>query len=262
MNMNYIETYQNSSPDYNEPLVLFSENDHQIYWLGIPENTAFRSNTYLIKSGSEAIIVDPGHRAYFDQVVKRVSSIIAPERVSGMILCHQDPDVGASMVDWLKVNPSMKVISSPRTNVLLPYYGGGRYSFYDVVEQPVYRFESGHEIEFFEAPFLHFAGAFVSFDRSSQSLFSGDIWAAIQTEWQLVVGDFELHEAYLDMFHLDYMSSNIACRGFVEKVRHLPTRAILPQHGSIISHRDVLAALNYLEQIQCGTDIAYPHLGR
>jgi flavorubredoxin len=260
MSINLIEKYRTSAPEYDEALLLFSDNGHQVYWLGIPEDTAFRSNTYLIKSADEAIIVDPGHRAYFDRVFERVSKIIDPEHVSGLILCHQDPDVAASMLDWLNVNPDIKIISSPRTNVLLPYYGGGEYAFHDVVEQPVYRFISGHEIEFIEAPFLHFAGAFASFDRSSQFLFSGDVWAAIQMNWQLVVNDFEEHQTYLNMFHLDYMASNIACKGFVEKVRPLSPKAILPQHGSIIDSGDVAAALDYLDQIQCGTDIIYPHL--
>jgi len=260
MSGNIIEKYRDSSPDYGDAILLYADNSHEVYWLGIPEDTAFRSNTYLIKSGDEAIIVDPGHRSYFDRVFKRVSHIIDPSHVSGLILCHQDPDVAASMFDWLNVNPDLKIMSSPRTNVLLPYYGGGEYTFYNVVEEPVYRFSSGHEIEFVEAPFLHFAGAFASFDRTSQFLLSGDIWAAIQTDWKLVVDNFDEHQTYLDIFHLDYMASNIACKGFVEKVRPLSPKAILPQHGSIIIGDDVKAALDYLDEIQCGTDIVYPHL--
>jgi flavorubredoxin len=260
MSNNIIEKYRNSSPDYNDAILLFSDNSHEIYWLGIPEHTAFRSNTYLIKSGDEGIIVDPGHRAYFGRVFERVKKIMDPSQISGLILCHQDPDVAASMTDWLNVKPDMKIISSPRTHVLLPYYHDGDYAPYDVVEQPVYRFSSGHEIEFIEAPFLHFAGAFVTYDRTSQFLLSGDIWAAIQMDWQLIVNDFEEHQTYLDMFHIDYMASNIACKGFVEKIRPLSLKTILPQHGSIIGGDDVMAALDYLDQLQCGTDIIYPHL--
>lgn len=260
MSKSLIEKHSTSSPDENDAILLFSEDSHEIYWLGIPEHTAFRSNTYLIKSGDEGIIVDPGHRAYFSRVFERVRKIMDPSQISGLILCHQDPDVAASMTDWLNINPDLKIISSPRTHILLPYYNDGEYTHYDVVEQTVYRFSSGHEIEFIEAPFLHFAGAFVSFDRTSQFLLSGDIWGAIQMDWQLVVNDFEEHQTYLDMFHIDYMASNIACKGFVEKIRPLSPKALLPQHGSIIGGNNVKAALDYLDQLQCGTDIAYPHL--
>jgi len=45
------------------------------------------------------------------------------KRIAAIILCHHDPDVSTSVVDWLDINPAMKVISTPRTHVLLPHYG-------------------------------------------------------------------------------------------------------------------------------------------
>jgi len=83
------------------PTVLFSDGRHAVYWLGITDETAFRCNTYLIRDGDEVVLVDPGNRTYFGQVKSRVGQIVAPEKVTGIILSHQDPDVGASMVDWL-----------------------------------------------------------------------------------------------------------------------------------------------------------------
>jgi flavorubredoxin len=64
----------------------------------------------------------------------------------------------------------------------------------------------------------------------------------------------------LDLFHKDYMASNIATRGFVNRIKGLPIRAILPQHGSIIVGEDVARALDYLATLKCGLDIIYPEL--
>ncbi|MEW8538768.1 MAG: hypothetical protein AB2565_02875 [Candidatus Thiodiazotropha endolucinida] len=61
MKGNHIAEYRDVDPDTERPVLLYSDEVHEIYWLGIPEHTAFRSNIYLIKSGEEAIIVDPGH---------------------------------------------------------------------------------------------------------------------------------------------------------------------------------------------------------
>ncbi|MCU7905729.1 MAG: MBL fold metallo-hydrolase [Candidatus Thiodiazotropha sp. (ex Epidulcina cf. delphinae)] len=257
---NHIAEYRDTNPDTQNPVLLYSHDGHEIYWLGIPEHAAFRSNIYLIKSGEEALIVDPGHQAYFEKTRGRVAQVMDPDQVCGLIICHQDPDVAASMTDWLRINPKLQVLTSPRTQVLLPYYGAEGYRWYDVVEEPVFTFSNGKGIRFVEAPFLHFAGAFTSYDETSGFLLSGDIWAAIQMEWCLIVADFEAHQSVLDLFHLDYMASNIACRGFVEKIRQYQINAILPQHGSIIDSENVPAALSYLESVTCGTDIAYPHL--
>ncbi len=262
MSGNFISTHQKITPDSYQPVILYRQDDHEIYWLGIPEHKAFRSNTYLIKSGNQALLVDPGHRAYFTKVLERVKQIIDPQQLSGLVLCHQDPDVAASMFDWLQLKPDLPVLASPRTHVLLPYYGKDEYNWYDISAEPTFTFSSGQVVQFIEAPFLHSAGAFSSYDKKSGFLFSGDVWAAIQLNWKLVVENFEDHLQALNLFHLDYMASNVACRGFVEKLEPFQINAILPQHGSIIDSSDVAAALTYLKTLRCGADIIYSHLSR
>ena len=248
---------QNATIDLQSPTILFTAGGHTVYWLGITEETAFRCNCYLIRDGDQAVLVDPGSRAFVEQVRARVAQILPPEQVTAMILCHQDPDVSASMVDWLDINPEMKVISTPRTHVLLPHYGKLNYPAVEVSENSVYPLPSGNELRFIEAPFLHFPGAFVTCDSASGFLFSGDIWAALDFNWKLVVDSFAEHTAAMDLFHLDYMASNVAARGFADKLVGLDIAAILPQHGSIIPRRHVGAAIAYLRELRCGLDIIY-----
>lgn len=251
------EKFAETHLSLESPTVLYDDTEHAVYWLGIMEETAFRCNAYLIRNGDEAILVDPGNRAFFGQVRDRVAQIMPPEAVTGMIICHQDPDVAASMVDWVALNPKITVYTSPRTKILLHHYGLDTFPYCDIVEKPRLEFPDGRALRFIESPFLHFPGAFVTFDEAGGFLLSGDIWAALDMEWQLVVGDFESHTASLDLFHIDYMASNIAAHGFVERIRDLPIEAILPQHGSIISKEDVNAALAYLDELHCGTDVIY-----
>lgn len=245
---------------YEKPTPLFQDDNHAVYWLGVPEDTAFRCNTYMIVDGQEAILVDPGGRSAFEFVKKRVIQILPVERVSALIVCHQDPDVAASMVDWLAIDPSIKVITSVRTNILLPHYGKSEYTFVNINENPVYFFVSGRKLKFIESPFLHFPGAFTTYDETAKFIFSGDIWASIDMDWKLVVEDFSKHELKLSLFHIDYMASNIAARGFVDRIRHLELNAILPQHGSVISKKFVNKALEYLNNLKCGLDLIYPDL--
>ncbi len=254
-----IELGKTFTENYDQPMVLFRDGDHAIYWLGIPEDTAFRCNTYLIREKGEAIIVDPGGRPSFDFVKNRVAQILPPENISGMILCHQDPDVAASMDHWLELNPSMKVITSLRTNVLLPNYGQPNYTFVNISEEPVFTFHSGRILRFIESPFLHFPGAFTTYDEASRFLFSGDIWAAIDMEWKLIIDQFTPHIIKLNLFHLDYMAGNVAARGFTERIRSFQIDAILPQHGSVIPGKLVPDALQYLSNLKCGLDFIYPH---
>jgi flavorubredoxin len=244
----------------DKPTPLFQDDQHAVYWLGIPEMTAFRCNTYLVVDGQEAIVVDPGGKNAFDFIRMRVAQVLPVEKVTAMVVCHQDPDVAASMVDWLNLDSSIRIITSIRTNILLMHYGRSNYSFVNINENPVYQFESGRQMKFIESPFLHFPGAFTTYDETSKFLFSGDIWASIDLEWRLVVGDFIRHEVKLDLFHIDYMASNVAARGYVNRLRNIELNAILPQHGSIIPKKHVQKALDYLGNLKCGLDLIYPDL--
>ena len=127
-------------------------------------------------------------------------------------------------------------------------------------KEKTYTFNNGRVLEFVEAPFLHFPGAFTTYDLSSKFLFSGDIWAALDIQWDLVVDDFESHIDNMNLFHIDYMASNKAARGFVSNIEDKEIDGILPQHGSIINKENVVGALDYLRELRCGTDIIYRDL--
>lgn len=243
--------------DTPPPVALFDDGTHAVYWLGIPDETAFRCNVYLIREGDVALVVDPGNRRYFEYVRARVAEIVEPATVGGMILCHQDPDVAASMTDWLALNPRMVVYATARARVLLNHYGRSDFEFRDVEREPEIELPAGGRLRFVPAPFLHFAGAIATYDARARFLFSGDVWAALDLDWTLVVNDFEAHVPKLDLFHVDYMASNVAARGFVGRLEGLPIDAILPQHGSVIGPQHVGAALDYLRELRCGTDIIY-----
>lgn len=244
----------------DEPTLLFSSDAHRVFWLGITDETAFRCNAYLICDGDEVLLVDPGGKPFFDQVRQRVAQIVPPQQVTGMVVCHQDPDVAASMTDWLDIKPTLRVYTSPRTRVLLPHFGRRDFQTHDTGDKPRLELPSGACLQFIDAPYLHSPGAFATYDSAARFLFSGDIWAALDLEWSLTVPSFEEHIPKMDLFHLDYMGSNLAARGFVKRIEHLAIDAILPQHGSIIQARDVPAALDYLREIRCGTDIVYAAL--
>jgi len=261
MSKNYIESLASSSVELSgKPVLLYQEDNYKIYWMGVPEENAFRTNVYLIVSGNECVIVDPGSRPYFSELKKNIEELGLLDNLVGMILCHQDPDVAASMYDWLSFNPKLKVISSARTNVLLPHYGIADYEFYDIGESNSFKFKfsSGKELQFVDAPFLHFPGAFATYDPTSKLLFSGDIWAAIDIDYQFIVSDFEDHTLKLDLFHIDYMASNVASSNFAKKLADYEIETIVPQHGAIIPIQFVDDAIEYLKDLQCGLDVIYP----
>ena len=257
---NLIDTYKTTFIDDKDYALLYDDEKHKIYWIGIQEDSAFRCNVYLIEDDGEFLIVDPGSKLYHEDLKNNIRKITDIENIKGLILCHQDPDVASSITNWIEINPDIKIITSSRTNVLLPYYRCKDYNFYDISENQQYKFQSGNVLKFIEAPFLHFPGAFTTLDLKAKMLFSGDVFAAIDVDWNLVVNDFEEHINNMNLFHIDYMASNIAARGFARKIEKEIIEAILPQHGSIIGQENISNAIKYLKNLKCGLDIIYADL--
>jgi flavorubredoxin len=251
-----------SEQNFDVPVLLFEKGDHKVYWLGMAVPDAFRTNIYLIVDGDEAIVIDPGNKAFYGELYDRVEKLGYIDKITGGIFCHQDPDVAGSIADWVSGFRNFKVITSARTNVLLPHYGISDYDFYDTGDENDHKlkFKSGNELQFIDAHFLHFPGAIATYDPVSGFLFSGDVWAAIDIEFKFIIQDFEYHKLKLNLFHLDYMSSSIATNGFARKLSDYDIKGILPQHGAIISSKDVAAAIDYLKELRCGLDLIYPDL--
>ena len=246
--------------DLNEPVTLFENKNRKVVWVGSAEESIFRCNAYLVCGKNVNVLIDPGGIQHFEQVLKRVSSIIEPKEVTHIVSHHQDPDVAGSIPKWLEINPEITIVTTPRTKVLLPYYGfdASNVKWLDVstLDDTMIEDENG-ALLFLSSPFLHFPDAFVTYDTASKFLFSGDIFAAIQQHWELVVKDMEKHKKEMMYFHVYYMASNKALKYFVEKIKPFEIEAIVPQHGSIIPRKFVKDALKFLENLKCGTDLLY-----
>lgn len=259
--MNHIPSLSGAPVDFSKPVLLW-EGTHTVWWVGSREDSPFRCNAYLIVDGDMRVLFDPGSTSHhFEQVKERVSQIVPPESITHIVVHHQDPDLCDSLPSWFALCPSAILITTPRTRVLLPYYGlPPDINWLDVspLDNTCLELPSGKVLAFLTSPFLHFPEAMVTFDEESGFLFSSDIGAAVEEDWVLVVSNWEWHWKTMVPFHIFYMASNRALRGFIEKVEPFPITSILPQHGSIIPPSMVKKALNALKELPCGIDLHYP----
>ncbi len=260
--MNLLDQLRGTTSAGERPVALYRSPDHSVYWVGSQEDTPFRCNAYLIVSGDVRILFDPGSKMHhFEQVKARVATVVPPESVTHIVLHHQDPDLCDSIPDWLAVATNATLVCTPRCRVLLPYYGFSHdVPWLDVSpnDNTVLELPNGKCLAFVTSPFLHFPEACVTFDETSGFLLSSDIGAAIENEWRLVVEDWDAHWKTMVPFHVFYMASNRALRGFIDKIQPFPIKAILPQHGSIIPEAHVHSAWAQLRELPCGIDLLYP----
>ncbi|PLV58052.1 MBL fold metallo-hydrolase [Thermotoga sp. KOL6] len=241
--------------------ILYDDGQHKFFFLGWEEKEEeiVQTNQYLILDGDEGVLLDPGGAHVFPRVMSNVAEITDLSKIRHIFYTHQDPDVTSGILLWLSICEKAKIYISSLWVRFLPHFG-----IFDqrrIVPIPDsgtrIRLSSGRELEVLPAHFLHSTGNFVLYDPVSKVLFSGDIGAAVFEKGKRYryVDDFEKHVPLMETFHRRYMSSNIACRRWVEMVSKRPIEIIAPQHGAVFRGETVKKFLEWFRNLKCGVDI-------
>lgn len=204
---------------------------------------------YLIIDSGEGILLDPGSVLDFELVYSNVLKLIPLDRIRYVILHHQDPDLCSSVPLFEKRGANFQIITHWRASLLIKFYGITS-PFYIINENEFkIKLESGRELVFIATPYLHFPGAFVTYDLQSKILFSSDLFGAFSYNWKLFSDDTYIEK--MKMFHEHYMPSNEVIRPVMEKLLLLEIVMIAPQHGSIIRD-NVRNHIKVLRDLECG----------
>lgn len=106
------------------------------------------------------------------------------------------------------------------------------------------------------AHFLHAAAALQIFDPISKTLFSGDVGACVDGDGgRRRVEDFDAHAERILAFFTRCMASRVAVGAWVDMVRQLDVRRIVPSRGPILEGESMVARfLDWCASIECGVD--------
>jgi C4-dicarboxylate-specific signal transduction histidine kinase len=223
-----------------------------IYWVGMYlKNDPFQCHPYFIENGDASILVDPGSMLEFDAVVKKINSISSMSAVKYIILHHQDPDLAASVPEMEKLiaRDDLLVITHSRMVPLVKHYM--IQSDYYEIDKHHYKLKTNDlNLEFLTTPYCHSPGAFVTYEPSSKTLFSGDIFGGIEESWEFYAGDDYFEKA--KQFHAEYMPSRDIFNYALSKIETLDISLIAPQHGSIIEREQIAPLIKQMKALECG----------
>ncbi|MDO9492968.1 response regulator [Acetobacterium sp.] len=222
-----------------------------IYWVGgCAQDGGLHCNPYLIVDGDQGVLIDPGSVLDFEDVYENVCSLIALEKIKYVILHHQDPDLCSAVPLFEKAGAKFEVVTHWRTQTLVKYYGIK--SDYYIINENEFKLTltSGRILGFVLTPYLHFPGAFTTYDYQTKILFSSDLFGAFSYEWNLYAQDDYLEK--MKTFHEHYMPSNSILRPVMETFLAMDIVMIVPQHGSIIKG-NIISYIKALRDLECGT---------
>lgn len=242
-----------SKLDYDDAVAITRE----IHWVGFYDQEArLHCNPYLLIDENDIVLFDPGSIPHFPIVMRKVIDLVNPGDITVIIASHQDPDVCGNLpvLEDVINRPDLKIVAHSNTIRLIRHYG--LHSSYYAVDKNDYKLtlKSGRVLEFLFTPYLHSPGAIVTYDHKTKSLFTSDIFGAINEDWSLYArGDYL---QAMQAWHQTYMPSNRILKACMQRLEQLDIVRILPQHGSVLEGDQVQAAIGYLMALPCGVDLA------
>lgn len=232
----------------------------RVWWVGrVLVDDPFQCHAYLIEAGQHSVLVDPGSTLTIDDTLRKVQEVVPLDHIEWILLHHSDPDIADSLhaLSERLVRPDVRIITEWRAALLLKHFAA-RFPF-DTVEDLGWHLDlgDGRRLDFLLTPYLHFPGAFVTFDHHTGSLFSSDLFGGFNRArrlWAESVEDFE----DLRQFHEHYMPSReILMAGLATIAAHFPSiDRVLPQHGYCIPGALVANMFEQLGRLECGVMLA------
>ncbi len=192
-------------------------------------------NSYLIDDEMVAL-VDTVDVCYFEVYLKKIRSIIGNRPINYLIINHMEPDHSGSISLIKKYYPDIIIVGNKKTFEMIEgFYGvlGERY----VVNEGDFLALGHHKLRFYMVPMVHWPETMVTYDETSEFLFSGDAFGCFGALNGGVVDSKINTDIYWGEM-VRYYSNIVGKYGApvqkaLEKLKFLKIWAICPTHGPV-----------------------------
>ncbi|MGY0505322.1 oxygen-binding di-iron domain-containing protein [Luteimonas sp. e5] len=245
--------------------VLFESGEHRCVAFNdlVRGEDGVQANQFLIQHGSHSALLDPGGALLYNPLILAIGQYVRPTQVNWILCSHQDPDIIGSVDKWMLYTETT-IVCSELWGRFVPHVVPGYMKNAGRERYKLIPDSGGHvdlgdaKVHLLPAHFMHSVGNFCFWDPSSRILFSGDVGASLIPSgepYRFVESDFDEHKRRMEGFHRRYMACNKVLRLWVEMVRELNPDMIVPQHGLPLKGEAMGRFLDWLEALECGTDL-------
>ena len=225
----------------------------RVWWVSaMLAGDRFQCHTYLVEQGDQSVLVDPGSALTADAVRRNVEGLVGLQNVRWVVCSHADPDIIAAVPVLLDagLDPRAAVLTHWRDEALLRHLGWPLP--FRRIEDLGWRLElEDRTLRFVFTPYVHFAGAFCTFDERTGTLFSSDLFGGFTDDDVLIADPGDSLDG-MRSFHEHYMPSREALAHSIDQLDRLPIQRIAPQHGKILTGGLVARVLEEVATWECG----------
>ena len=195
-------------------------------------------NSYLLLD-EKSVLFDTVDASKGKEFLKKIKAILNGKELDYLVVHHVEPDHGAMIGEVVGLYPNVKVVASKQAFVFMKQFGAKIEENNMVVVKEGDKVSFGkHEFVFVGAPMVHWPEALVSFDTTTNTLFSADAFGTFSCLYgRLFDDDFNIELELMEEMRKYYTNIvgkfGVQVQTLLKKASTLDIKMICPLHGPI-----------------------------
>ncbi|MEG1587105.1 MAG: FprA family A-type flavoprotein [Bacteroidales bacterium] len=232
-----------------------------IYYTGVNERTLknFESiwpipygvsyNSYLIID-EKVVLIDASEQSMHAQHAMKIQEILGDREIDYLIINHMEPDHSGAIRDLLRIYPKMTLLGNSKTLAMVQGFYDINPSVLEIKDQDV--LDTGnHKLRFYLTPMVHWPETMMTYDETTQTLFSGDAFGCYGALNGAVLDiDMELDLYWTEMrrYYATIVGKYaVPVQNALKKLGNLPISLLCSTHGPVWK-KYIHEAINYYNQ--------------
>ncbi|MBQ6382731.1 MAG: flavin reductase [Clostridia bacterium] len=207
-------------------------NDHQIDLFEgqytVPNGMAY--NSYVILDDQTAVM-DTVDQRFTHEWLDNVAKALAGRKPDYLVVQHMEPDHSANIVNFMKVYPEARIVSSAKAFAMMKNFFGVEFEDRRIVVKEGDQLKLGrHELNFVGAPMVHWPEVLMTYDSTDKVLFSADGFGKfgaldVEEDWAC-----EARRYYFGIVG----KYGAQVQAVLKKAANLDIQTICPLHGPVL----------------------------
>lgn len=187
-------------------------------------------NSYAILDEKIAIM-DTVDARFTQEWLNNIKNTLDNKNPDYLVVQHMEPDHSSNILNFMKVYPNAKIVSSSKTFVMMKNFYGEDFKDNQIVVGEGDTLSLGHHIlKFITAPMVHWPEVIVTYDSYDKVLFSADAFGKfgaldVEEDWAC-----EARRYYVGIVG----KYGVQVQALLKKMSTLDIQTICPLHGPVL----------------------------
>lgn len=218
-----------------------------VYWVGaidwnvrvfhgykVPYGTTY--NAYLVLD-EKVTLIDTVKAQFYDEMLKNISEIIAPEKIDILISNHVEPDHSGALPEIAGICRGAQIYSTQNGEKGLKAYYGELGNGFHIVKKGDGLCTGRYNFEFVPMPMVHWPDSMSTYLREEKILFSNDAFGqhiASNERFDDELGLMRMTERAADYYANIVLPFGAPVKKLLDDVSRFEFSYICPSHGAVL----------------------------